>query len=144
MRKRAPVWYTIQAIIGTLLEEAVVVAIVLYWLPQLNVHIPLWGLIILVAVVAIISYVTYRIGRPTFFLRPRVALENIIGSEGKVVKLLAPEGYVKVQGVLWKARCTESQVEEGDEVMVVGTYGLKLVVVRKGNLDTASRKLPIN
>ena len=135
MRKRAPVWYTVQAIIGTLLEEAIAIAAVLWWLPQLNVHIPLWGLIILVVVIAIVSYITYRIGRPTFFLRPRVALENIVGSEGKVVKILAPEGYVKVQGVLWKAKCTELQVEEGDEVMVVGTEGLKLVVVRKGNIN---------
>ena len=132
-----PVWYTVQAIIGTLLEEAVVVVVVLWGLPQLNIHIPLWGLIVSMVAVAIISYFTYRIGRPTFFLRPRVALENIVGSEGKVVKLLAPEGYVKVQGVLWKAKCTELQVEEGDEVMVVGTEGLKLVVARKGSIGSA-------
>jgi len=79
---------------------------------------------------AIVGYVSYRIGRPTFLLKPRVTPE--IGSEGKVVKPLAPEGYVKVQGVLWKATCFESGLEAGDEVEVVGIEGLRLIVAAKG------------
>jgi len=117
--------------VGTLIEEAVLVVIVLWVLPYFNIHIPMWGLAVLMVGLAIFSYVTYRIGRPTFFLRPRVAPETIIGNEGRVVRPLAPEGYVKVQGVLWKAICAESQLEAGDEVVVVAIDRLKLIVCRK-------------
>lgn len=131
MKTRPPLWYTVQAIVGTILEEAVLVVIVLWVLPYFNIHIPLWGLVVLMVAIAIFSYVTYWIGKPTFILRPKVALETIIGSEGKVVRPLAPQGYVKVQGVLWKAISAESGLEAGDEVVVVGIDGLKLIVSRK-------------
>lgn len=129
MKTRPPLWYTVQAIVGTILEEAVLVIIVLWVLPHFNIHIPLWGLAVLMVALAIFSYVSYWIGKPTFILRPRVAPET--GSEGKVVRPLAPQGYVKVQGVLWKAISAESGLEVGDEVVVVGIDGLKLIVSRK-------------
>ena len=132
MSTKTPLWYTVQAIIGTLLEEAILVAIVLWVLPYFDIHIPLWVLAVLMVALAIVGYVSYRIGRPTFFLRPRVALENIIGNEGKVVAPLTPQGYVKVQGVLWKATCFESGLEAGDEVVVVGIDRLRLIVAAKG------------
>jgi len=130
MRTKAPLWYTVQAIIGTMLEEAVLVAIVLWVLPYFGIHIPLWGLIILMIALAIVGYVSYRIGKLTFLLKPRVAPEA--GSEGKVVTPLTPQGYVKVQGVLWKATCFEQGLETGDEVVVVGVDGLRLIVAAKG------------
>jgi membrane protein implicated in regulation of membrane protease activity len=48
-----------------------------------------------------------------------------------VTRRLAPEGYVKVKGVLWKAICDETELEIGDEVVVVGIGGLRLVVSPK-------------
>jgi membrane-bound serine protease (ClpP class) len=132
MGTKPPLWYTVQAIVGTIFEEVVLVVIVLWVLPYFDIHIPMWGLVVLMVGVGILSYVTYRIGRPTFFLRPRVAPETIIGNEGRVVRPLAPEGYVKVQGVLWKAVCAERELEAGDEVVVVGINRLKLIVCPKG------------
>jgi membrane-bound serine protease (ClpP class) len=73
----------------------------------------------------------YRIGRPTFLMKPKVAAETIVGDEGRVTRRLAPEGYVKVKGVLWKAICDETELEIGDEVVVVGIGGLRLVVSPK-------------
>jgi len=140
MNTKPPLWYTVQAIVGTLIEEAILVAVVLWVLPYFNINIPLWGLAVLMAGLAIFSYVTYLIGRPTFLLRPRVAPEAIVGREGKVVRSLAPEGYVKVQGVLWKATCAESELESGDEIVVVAIEGLRLVVSRKEGLIPMRRK----
>jgi len=131
MDRKPPLWYTLQAILGWMLEEAVLVAVVLWVLPQFNINIPLWGLAILMAALAVYSYIMYRIGRPTFFIRPRLAAEAIIGNEGKVTRRLAPEGYVKVQGVLWKATCDEAELEIGDEIVVVGIERLKLIVSPK-------------
>ncbi len=132
MKTKPPLWYTVQAIIGWMLEEAILVAIVRWLLPHFNINIALWGLAILMAALAVHSFIMYRIGRPTFLIKPKVAAENMIGSEGKVVKPIAPEGYVKVQGVLWKATCAESNLEAGGEVVVVGIEGLRLIVSPKG------------
>jgi len=131
MKNKPPLWYKVQAILGWMLEEAVLVAVVLWLLPHFDISIPLWALGILMAALAIYSYTMYRVGRPTFLLKPRVSAEAIIGNEGKVIKRLAPEGYVKVQGVLWKATCNEAELEIGDEVVVVDIEGLKLFVSPK-------------
>ena len=132
MKTKPPIWYTVQAILGWMLEEAILVAVVLWLLPLLNINIPLWGLAILMVALAVYSYVMYRVGVPTFLMKPKVAAETIIGNEGKVTKRLAPEGYVKVQGVLWKATCVESELEVGDDVVVVDINGLRLIVSPKG------------
>jgi membrane-bound serine protease (ClpP class) len=131
MKTRPPLWYTLQAVLSSILEEILLAAFVLWLLPHFNVNIPLWGLAIMMIALAIYSGVMYRIGRQTFFIRPKVAAENLIGSEGKVTSPLAPDGYVKVQGVLWKAICNESDLGVGDEVEVVGMEGLRLIVKPK-------------
>lgn len=132
MKTRPPWWYTLQAVLSSILEEILLAVAVLWLLPHFfNVNIPLWGLAILMTALAIYSGVMYRVGRQTFFIRPKVAAENIIGSEGIVTRPLAPEGYIKVQGVLWKAICSESELGVGDEVEVVGMEGLRLIVKPK-------------
>jgi membrane-bound serine protease (ClpP class) len=132
MKTKPPLWYTVQAVLGWMLEEAILVAVVLWLLPQFNVNLPLWALAILMVALAAYSYTMYRVGRSTFLIRPKVAAETVIGDGGKVTKRLAPEGYVKVQGVLWKAICDEAELEIGDEVVVVGIEGLRLIVSPKG------------
>jgi membrane protein implicated in regulation of membrane protease activity len=115
-----------------MLEEAILVAVVLWLLPLFNINIPLWVLGILMVALAVYSCIMYRVGVPTFLMKPKVAAETIIGNNGKVTKRLAPEGYVKVQGVLWKATCVESELEVGDDVVVVNINGLRLIVSPKG------------
>ena len=131
MKVVSPLWYTIYALIGTLLEEAALAVIVLWVLPRFNIHIPLWGLVTMAVALAIYAYITYRLGRLVLIKKPIVDPESIIGNQGVVVRPLKPEGYVKVQGVLWKASCAESELETGDEVMVIGIDRLKLIVCRK-------------
>ena len=131
MRDKPPLWYTVQAILGWMIEEAILVAVVLWLLPLFDINIPLWGLAILMAGLAAHSFNMYRLGRPTFLIRPKVAAENIIGDEGIVTRRLAPQGYVKVKGVLWKAICEEADLEVGDDVVVVGIEGLRLIVSPK-------------
>ena len=128
---KSTLWYTIYSIIGTLFEEAALAAIVLWVLPYFNIHIVWWVLAILMVALAIFAYVTYRIGKPTLVLTPKVAPEIIIGNEGKVVTSLAPEGYVRVRGELWKATCTESGLETDAKIVVIGIENLRLIVCRK-------------
>jgi membrane protein implicated in regulation of membrane protease activity len=132
MKSRPPLSYTLQAIISWIIEEILLAAFILWILPHFfNINVPLWGLAILMLALAILSGVMYLVGRQTFFIRPRVAAENIIGSEGIVTRPLTPEGYVKVQGVLWKAICNGFELGVGDEVEVTGMEGLKLTVIPK-------------
>lgn len=134
MRAKTPLWYMVQAIVGTLLEEAALVVVMLWVLPIFDIRVPWWGLAIMMAALAIVAYITYRIGKGTFAVKHRVALEAMIGCEGKVVKPLAPVGYVKVRGELWKAT-GGSEFEVGDEVVVVGFDGMKLIVRPKENSE---------
>lgn len=131
MNTRPPLWYTIQAIVGALLEQALLVALVVWLLPKFGIELPLWLVAILMIALAVHSYIMYHVGRPTFSLKPKVAFENIIGAEGRVVRWQGADGYVKVQGVLWKARCDRCELNCGEEVVVVGIEGLKLVVIPK-------------
>lgn len=133
MKSRPPLWYTLQAVLSWMLEEVLLVAVMLWLLPLFKINIPLWGLAIFMVALAVYSGVMYRFGRQTFFIRPKVAAENIIGSAGTVTKPLAPEGYVKVQGVLWKAICHGLELGIGDEVEVIDMEGLRLVVKPKKN-----------
>ena len=135
MSDRPPLWYTIQCIIGTLLDELILVVIILWVLPYFDVHLPLWVLVILIVGLAVLDYFRYRMGRMTFFLPPRGHIEAMIGCEGVVTKSLDPMGYVKVQGVLWKAIYDEGTLEKGTSIVVIKVDGLKLHVAPKKRMQ---------
>jgi len=122
--------YTIYAIIGTLLEQAAVVIIVLWGLPRIDVHIPWWGLATIMVIMLAYSYFTYRMGIAVLGRKPVVVPDSLIGCEGKVATPLDPKGYVKVRGELWKA-FSESKLEAGDDIVVTGIDGIKLIVAPK-------------
>jgi membrane-bound serine protease (ClpP class) len=131
----SPVGYTIYAIIGTILEEAALVIILLWGLPQINIVLPLWAIILLILALFVYSIYTYRMGRKALNRLPMVSLEAIIGSNGIVATPLTPVGYVKVKGELWKAS-SEASVEIGDQIVVTGVNGIKLLVIPKERNST--------
>jgi membrane-bound ClpP family serine protease len=115
----------ILAIISTILEEAAIVVIVRWGLPQLDIHIPLWGLITLMVVWAAYAVITYRMGSRAMMRKPEIVLP-LISSQGKVVSPLTPEGLVRIKGELWQATSVGENIDTGEEVTVVGQNGLKL------------------
>ena len=116
----------ILAIVSTLLEEAALVAVVLWGLPQLGIHIPLAGLIALMVVWGAYTVITYRAGSRALRRKPEILLP-LIGSQGKVVSPLTPKGLVRIKGELWQATSAGGNIDTGEEVTVVGQDGLKLV-----------------
>src|SRR3989304_6333833 len=92
------------AIISTLLEEAALVVVVLWGLPQIGILIPLWGLIIIMIAWAAYSILTYRLGTRALMRDLLVGLPDMIGCKGEVASPLAPEGMVRIKGELWRAR----------------------------------------
>jgi len=117
----------ILAIISTLLEETAIAVIVLLGLPRLGLYIPLPGLIALMVLWLAYSIITYRAGSRALRRKPVINIP-VIGSKGKIVSPLAPEGLIKIKGELWVASSAGKKLDVGSEVIVVEQDGLKLVV----------------
>lgn len=59
--------------------------------------------------------------------RAAVGAEALVGKRAQTVTPLWPEGQVKVDGELWRARC-EGGIDAGEEVVVTAVNGLTLTV----------------
>ncbi len=130
----------ILAIVSSLLEEVALVAIVLWGLPQIDVHIPLPGLVAMMVALGVYDIFSYRMGSKALGQRPVMGLPAMVGSRGKVASPLSPEGMVKIKGELWKAASEGGVLDIGDEVTVVGQDGLRLIVRKNtaGDLEKSS------
>jgi len=120
------------AVISTLLEEAALVVVVLWGLPQLGIEIPIPGLIVLMVVWGGFAVFTYRMGSRALKRKPVIGLPIMVGSRGKVVRQLAPDGIVRIKSELWEAKSTHGDIDAGEEIIVVGHDGLKVTVSRPG------------
>ena len=124
----------ILAIASTTLEEVAIVVIWRWGLPELGIHLPLSVLIGIMVAWMAFSVSTFIIVTRVLRKQALVGLPMMIGSKGKVTSLLAPEGWVRIKNELWSATSLEGNIAQGEEVMVVGEDGLKLIV-RKGSCD---------
>ncbi len=127
------------AIVSTVLEEAALAAGVLWGLPKLGIHVPLWVLIIVMAAWGAYTVITYRMGSRALRKKPIAGLLDMVGSEGEVVSPLIPEGLVRIKGELWGAKSVSGGMDTGEEIIVVGQDGLKLAVRKSspGDLEGA-------
>ena len=116
------------AILATLAEEIAIVLIVLLVLPRFGFHMPLPGLIGLVAGVSVYAVISYRQAGRALMKEPVAGFTTMVGSRGKVVSPLAPSGLIKIRNELWEAKSAGRRIGTGEEVIVVGQAGLKLVV----------------
>jgi len=124
--------YTVLTITTTLLEEAALVAVVLWLLPRVAINIPLWGLILMMIALGVYNYINYRLGKKALDKKPMISLD--IGSRGRTTTLISPKGYVRVNGELWQAS-SNSTIDAGEEIAVVGIEGMTLLIspVEKDN-----------
>lgn len=123
------------AIVSTLLEEAAILVIALWGLPQIGIKIPMWGLILIMVAWAGYSIYTFQMGTRALKREQVVGWPNMIGTEGRVVSPLNPEGLVRIKGELWVAKSDTDRLEPGEEVIVVGQERLKLVVSGSSTID---------
>ena len=121
--------YTVYTIATTLAEEVALVVIWFWVLPKLGISIPWWVLVLIMVALAAYTYITYRLCMRALYRKTLVGLETIIGSEGKATCRVAPKGYVRVQGELWKAVSKDAHVGEGEEIIVVGLDNNTLLVI---------------
>ncbi len=106
--------------------------IVLWGLPQIDIYIPLPGLIIMMVAWVVLSVVLYRVGSRALRRKPLTGLSNMVDSRGKVVSPLAPDGVIKIKSELWDAKSAGRKIKTGEVVTVVEQDGLKLTVRKIG------------
>lgn len=123
----------ILAIVSTLAVEAALFTIWRWVLPDLEIEISLAVLIAVMSAYAVFAIVDFWFVTRILKRQTIVGLPTMVGSKGKVASPLAPEGQVIIKGELWGAESIDKNLDRGEEVMVVGQDGLKLVVRKAGS-----------
>jgi membrane-bound ClpP family serine protease len=119
------------AIVTTLAEEAAIAVVVLWLLPKVDVHLPLFVLVIIMLAWAAYAIIIYRMGSRALKRKLIVGLPGMVGARGKTVSDLAPEGVVRIKGELWESKAEGRRINAGVWVTVVGQERLKLIVRRE-------------
>jgi membrane protein implicated in regulation of membrane protease activity len=109
--------YVLWQVPGWIIAAAAIAT--LCWLAEL----PAWLVWAGVGAAVLKDLVMYRTVRDT--LRPPTGL---IGARGRAVERLAPGGYVKIEGELWRAEASRGEIAAGAEVVVREAHGLTLRV----------------
>jgi len=131
MRKDFATGRLIIAIISNIFEEAAIAVIIMLGLPEVGINIPLPGMIVIMIAWLVLSIFIYRAGTRALKKEPMSGFTDMVGSIGKAVNLLEPDGVIRIKGELWDAISTRGkQIQFGDEVVVVRQDGLKLTVRR--------------
>ena len=119
------------ALLVSLVDEIVLVAVLLWLLHQLGVKLPIGLTIGILAAVAASSAFLYKPVRRAMKKKAATGVEGMVGKQGTAVAKLAVKGLVEIEGETWGALSSNEVIEVGDNVTVVEVNGLKLTV-RKG------------
>jgi membrane protein implicated in regulation of membrane protease activity len=119
------------AIVTSLLDEAAIVAAIIWLLPKMGLQIPWWGTVLCVLGFAVFAVVSFRVGSRTLRQAPMLGFTDMIGTEGLTTARLKPDGMIKIESELWAARAEKGQIEAGTRVVVTAQNGLKLMVKPK-------------
>ena len=125
MSKKA---YIIFNIATGLLKGAVLLSIVFWLLPLWGINIPIWGLALIIIAFLAYEIVTFKLGRRALERKPVIWSQAIVGRCGKATTDLKPDGYVRVDGELWRAYSDDTSINEGDDIVVVEMNKLTLRV----------------
>ncbi len=129
------------AVVSTLVQEAALV-VVWYWgLPELGIFLPLYVLLVVMVVWAVYAVGVFWVVTQTIKRKAVVGLPDMVGSRGKAVNRLDPVGLVKISSELWGAESVEGGIEIGEEVTVIRQDSLK-VFVRRASPGVATGKQP--
>ena len=70
----------------------------------------------------------YPLVRDAFEKNAKTGTEQLIGRKGVTHETLAPEGYIKIRGELWKARAEDQPIPRDTIVNVTAATGMTLTV----------------
>jgi len=118
------------AIASTSLEEFAIWAIWHWILPEFEIFLPVQAVIGIMVAWAGFSIWLFTFTTHTLRKQVPVGLPSMVGTKGRVSGKLAPEGMVRIKGETWGAASAEGDIDIGEDVLVVGEDGLKLLVRR--------------
>ena len=88
-----------------------------------------WNLVVIACAAAFEASLAFFGIRWTRRRRVQVGVQTMVGQTAEVIKSLAPNGQVKVDGTIWEARAQAGAgIGVGDTVRITGIDGLTLVV----------------
>jgi membrane-bound ClpP family serine protease len=132
MRSRLTSTRLVLAIISTSLEETAIWVIWRWLLPEFGVNLPVGALVGIMIAWGIFSIWLFIFTTRVLKKQTQVGLPSLVGASGRAASRLSPEGMVRIRGELWGATSNEGDIETGEDVVVVGERGLKLLVKRTG------------
>ena len=118
--------FLVYAIAVSVLEQVLLLLVLLVFLPLAGIEVPIWFVVLCMAILGIVSVVLTRLNLRTVGLK--VTRSPDVGMRGRVVKALTPRGYIRVGGELWAATSEGEFLSEGQEVQVRRMEGLRLYV----------------
>jgi len=134
LKPRSARWHTIYSVISTLIETIAIIALLIWILPVFGINFQCWLTATIVILFLIYSYIMYRIGHQTVVKTPINTPDKIVGKSAIVDKDLNPEGYIKVNGELWKAISIDGPVSIGERVTVIKLDGMVLTVTKSAGV----------
>lgn len=128
MNKRFTITRLLLAIGSTSLEEVAIWAAWRWLLPEFGVNLHV-GVLVGV-MVGWGAFCTWLFIFTTHALNKQkpVGLPSMVGAEGSAAGKLAPDGMVKIHGELWSALSEQGDLLPGEDIVVTGEEGLKLLV----------------
>ena len=100
-----------------------------------GVAVAIWAVLLVAAGVAAFAALGIYLAVRTRNTPVATGREGLLGRPAEVRKRLDPEGFVFVEGALWRAVSEEGEVELGEWVRVTGVYDLRLTVRRLAEPD---------
>ncbi len=122
------------AIVTTVLDDILILVLLFLGLPYFGIHLPLTLVIGIALVWTAFAVFLYFKGGEILKRKPLTGLTDMVGTYGKVVRNIAPEGMVKIKGELWVANANGDEIGKGEEITVVGQDNL-ILTVRKSIQD---------
>lgn len=113
-----------------LLDEAAVLLLVIVALRFFEIAIPLPVVIVLLLILGILVFIIHLAVISSFHKKTVTGSEAMVGTQGRVVRLLNPVGAVFVAGERWKAISVDDTIAVDENVEIVRVEGLTLRVKR--------------
>lgn len=104
---------------------AVVLGVLRRW-----ADLPVWAAVTLFLVWVVKDLVLFPFLRPAYESAEKRGVERLIGVQGTAEERMAPSGYIRIGGELWRAEAlqTDKPIPRGSRVRVQGVRGLTLLI----------------
>jgi membrane-bound ClpP family serine protease len=130
MDKKLTTARLVLAIVSMVIEQGAIYVIWRWLLPEFGINLSVSVLIGVMAAWAVFGIWLFLFTTHTLRKQVPVGLPSMVGTKGKVSSRLVPEGLVRIKGELWVATSPEGDIDAGENIVVVGEDGLKLLVRR--------------